>query len=191
MIRRFDFGTWRSIRSSKRLRPTRCQGVCACGVCGCWPLKRLLYAVCVYLQTVFQFQVIANYVHCLACMVVVCRAVAFSPDGSLLGVGFGGRIGGAVLKQKDGAHAILRADTLETVHQVRCRACYWQLFVLCTWLPDHVLPVYCFMKSFAFATALLLLLLLLRIIIMHKSECAVFMCWALCRVVTPSSGSRK
>ncbi len=73
----------------------------------------------------FSFQVIANCVHYLACMVVVCRAVAFSPDGSLLGVGFGGRIGGAVLKQKDGAHAILRADTLETVHQVRCRACYW------------------------------------------------------------------
>ena len=45
--------------------------------------------------------------------------MSWSPDGTLLGVGFGGRVGGAEIRQKDGAHAILRADTLETVHQGR------------------------------------------------------------------------
>ncbi len=58
-------------------------------------------------------------------------AVAFSPDGSLIGVGFGGRVGGTV-RQKDGAHAILRADTLETVHQVRrASVCVREVALVC------------------------------------------------------------
>lgn len=56
----------------------------------------------------------------------MCRAIAWSPDGALLGLGLGGRVGGSSsgggkkkIRQLDGAHAILQADTLATVHQGR------------------------------------------------------------------------
>ena len=41
----------------------------------------------------------------------MCRTIDWSPDGALIGLGLGGRIGRKV-RQKDGAHEILRADNL-------------------------------------------------------------------------------
>ncbi len=52
------------------------------------------------------------------------RAVAYSPDGNYLAIGFGGRVGGRMTEEQggghmEGAYMVLRASDLVVSHQAR------------------------------------------------------------------------
>lgn len=82
------------------------------------PTARNLVATCGDDKTVRVIDIARHAVTIRKQFDCMMRAIAWSPDGTLLGVGMGGRVGRGKQK-KDGAHVILRSDTLDVVHEGR------------------------------------------------------------------------
>ena len=82
------------------------------------PTARNLVATCGDDRTVRVIDIAAHAVTARKQFDCMMRAISWSPDGTLLGVGMGGRVGRGKQK-KDGAHMILRSDNLDVIHEGR------------------------------------------------------------------------